>query len=65
MDEDRAVVVVTHDHRVFSFADRLIELEDGVVRADYEMTEPAPAPADRAARRDAPAASSAPAREAA
>ncbi len=40
MDKDRAVLVVTHDHRVFSFADRLIELEDGLVRADYLMTEP-------------------------
>ena len=40
MDKDRAVLVVTHDHRVFSFADRLIELDDGKVRADYLMTEP-------------------------
>jgi putative ABC transport system ATP-binding protein len=65
MDEGRAVVVVTHDHRVFSFADRLIELEDGVVRADYVMTEPAPTPADRALRKDTPAGSLKAAREAA
>ncbi|MEM9495212.1 MAG: ABC transporter ATP-binding protein [Pseudomonadota bacterium] len=36
-DESRAVLVVTHDQRVFSFADRLIELEDGRVRADEDM----------------------------
>jgi len=63
MDKDRAVIVVTHDHRVFSFADRLIELEDGFVRADYEMTEPAPV--DRASREDAPTTSAAATREAA
>jgi len=28
---DRAVVVVTHDNRVFEFADRIIKLEDGEV----------------------------------
>jgi putative ABC transport system ATP-binding protein len=33
-DGARAVIAVTHDHRTFSFADRLIELEDGRVRAD-------------------------------
>jgi putative ABC transport system ATP-binding protein len=31
---DRAVVVVTHDPRVFSFADRIISLEDGRVISD-------------------------------
>ncbi|MDZ4842993.1 MAG: ABC transporter ATP-binding protein [Hyphomicrobium aestuarii] len=28
---DRAVIVVTHDHRVFSFADRIISMSDGRV----------------------------------
>ncbi|MDX2175711.1 MAG: ABC transporter ATP-binding protein [Candidatus Sumerlaeia bacterium] len=28
---DRAVVVVTHDHRIFDFADRIIRMEDGRV----------------------------------
>jgi len=28
---DRAVIVVTHDHRVYDFADRLIEMSDGRV----------------------------------
>ncbi len=36
--ESRAVIVVTHDQRVFSFADRLIELEDGLVIADHNLT---------------------------
>lgn len=29
---DRCVLVVTHDSRIFSFADRIAEMEDGVVR---------------------------------
>jgi putative ABC transport system ATP-binding protein len=33
-DEERAVIIVTHDHRVFGYADRLIELEDGLVIRD-------------------------------
>jgi putative ABC transport system ATP-binding protein len=32
--EDRAIVLVTHDPRVFPYADRLIQLEDGLVRSD-------------------------------
>ena len=31
--EDRCVIVVTHDSRIFSFADRIAEMEDGVVKA--------------------------------
>ncbi len=39
---DRCVIVVTHDSRIFSFADRIAEIEDGVVKAvhngrDYDM----------------------------
>jgi putative ABC transport system ATP-binding protein len=30
---DRCVIVVTHDSRIFSFADRIAEMEDGVVKA--------------------------------
>jgi ABC-type lipoprotein export system ATPase subunit len=30
----RAVVAVTHDRRIYSFADRLIELEDGRIKTD-------------------------------
>lgn len=32
-ERDRAVVIVTHDERVLSFADRVVHVEDGVVRA--------------------------------
>ncbi len=39
---DRCVIVVTHDSRIFSFADRIAEMEDGVVKAvhrggDYHL----------------------------
>ena len=30
---DRCVIVVTHDSRIFSFADRIAEMEDGSVKA--------------------------------
>jgi putative ABC transport system ATP-binding protein len=30
---DRAVLVVTHDSRIFSFADRIAEMEDGQIKA--------------------------------
>lgn len=40
LEKDRAVVVVTHDPRVHDFADRVIELDDGVVRAhDQKLTD--------------------------
>ena len=29
---DRAVIVVTHDSRIFDFADRIAEMEDGIVK---------------------------------
>ena len=32
---DRCVIVVTHDSRIFQFADRIAEMEDGVVKAVY------------------------------
>ena len=32
---DRCVLVVTHDSRIFSFADRIAEMEDGVVKKVY------------------------------
>jgi putative ABC transport system ATP-binding protein len=31
---DRAVIIVTHDNRVFDLADRIIEMEDGRVTSD-------------------------------
>lgn len=33
-DAERAVLVVTHDNRVFSFADRIISMEDGRINGD-------------------------------
>jgi putative ABC transport system ATP-binding protein len=30
---DRAVIVVTHDTRIYSFADRIASMEDGHIRA--------------------------------
>ncbi len=33
--EDRSVIVVTHDSRIFPFADRIAEMEDGVVKRTY------------------------------
>ncbi len=29
--KDRALVVVTHDSRIFEFADRIAEMEDGCI----------------------------------
>ena len=29
--DDRAVIVVTHDNRIFSFADRIARMSDGVI----------------------------------
>jgi putative ABC transport system ATP-binding protein len=31
-DRERCVIVVTHDSRIFEFADRIAEMEDGLVR---------------------------------
>ena len=37
---DRAVVVVTHDNRVFSFGDRIAHMDDGaIVRVDERSRE--------------------------
>ena len=33
---DRAVIVVTHDNRVFKYADRMTEMEDGRVERVHE-----------------------------
>jgi putative ABC transport system ATP-binding protein len=29
---DRAVIIVTHDNRIFEFADRMIVMEDGRIK---------------------------------
>jgi putative ABC transport system ATP-binding protein len=31
LDKDRALIVVTHDSRIFRFADRIAEMEDGAI----------------------------------
>ena len=36
---DRCVIVVTHDSRIFSFADRIAEMEDGLVKAVHRRGE--------------------------
>lgn len=36
---DRAVIVVTHDSRVFSYGDRIVEMEDGAVKRIYSRDE--------------------------
>jgi putative ABC transport system ATP-binding protein len=56
-DAARAVVIVTHDTRIFDYADHLIELEDGLVIRDERLermaapmvAEPAPRPLRKAA----------------
>jgi putative ABC transport system ATP-binding protein len=35
---DRAVIVVTHDNRVFHFADRMIRMDDGHVIEVIDQT---------------------------
>ncbi|MFZ1946470.1 MAG: ABC transporter ATP-binding protein [bacterium] len=37
-DEERSVVLVTHDPRVFPYAERLIKIEDGVITYDTRDT---------------------------
>ena len=39
---DRAVIVVTHDNRIFGFADRIASMEDGrIVRVETPREEAA------------------------
>jgi putative ABC transport system ATP-binding protein len=34
MNHEKAVLVVTHDHRTFSYANRIIEMNDGAIKRD-------------------------------
>jgi putative ABC transport system ATP-binding protein len=34
---DRAVVVVTHDNRIYEFADRMLHMDDGRIVSDSHM----------------------------
>lgn len=35
--EDKAVIIVTHDSRIFEFADRILEMEDGFIIREIYM----------------------------
>lgn len=40
-ERDRAVVVVTHDNRIFDYADRIVHIEDGrIEEGDEQVSEP-------------------------
>jgi putative ABC transport system ATP-binding protein len=39
VQKDRAVIVVTHDNRVFGYGDRVCEMEDGYVKRIYSREE--------------------------
>lgn len=38
-DESRAVLCVTHDHRILKYADRIIRIEDGIISTDERPKE--------------------------
>lgn len=38
-DKNRAVVIVTHDNRVYHFADRILEMSDGRIIGDWKTNE--------------------------
>lgn len=44
VDKGRAVVVVTHDSRVYDFADRIVEMEDGHLTGDRRPSARSPDP---------------------
>lgn len=37
--QNRAVVIVTHDNRIYNFADRILEMSDGRIIGDYHPSE--------------------------
>jgi putative ABC transport system ATP-binding protein len=43
LNKDRAIIVVTHDPRIFSYADRILEMEDGqLVEKEKPVVPPQP-----------------------
>jgi putative ABC transport system ATP-binding protein len=38
-EEDRALILITHDQRILSIADRLLHLEDGLLSGGTLATE--------------------------
>ena len=39
---DRAVIIVTHDSRIFSYADRIAQMDDGEIVEVHEQNQPCP-----------------------
>jgi putative ABC transport system ATP-binding protein len=35
-EKDRAVMIVTHDNRIYHFADRILEMSDGRIIGDHK-----------------------------
>jgi putative ABC transport system ATP-binding protein len=33
LNENRCILIVTHDSRIFEYADRIMKMEDGIVTA--------------------------------
>lgn len=38
-DSNRAVLIVTHDNRIYHFADRILEMSDGKIMGDHKPSE--------------------------
>ena len=38
-DKNRTVIIVTHDNRVYHFADRILEMSDGRIIGDWNTDE--------------------------
>jgi len=36
-EQNRAVIVVTHDNRIFDYADRIIHIEDGFIDSKFQI----------------------------
>lgn len=50
-----AVICVTHDHRLEAFADRVVNIDDGIITGDHRPTDVAPPPSPVQAPLPAPA----------
>ena len=48
----RAVAIVTHDNRILEFADRIIHIEDGKIRAERPLPPGAPGEGRAPAKRE-------------
>ena len=38
-EKKRAIVVVTHDNRIFDYADRIVEIEDGRINSKFKISD--------------------------